>query len=470
MTPLITKFNSNSVLYDSLGDVTQKYISMIYDHQYIYFLMDNTGGVIIYDTLTEEISSINLINKVTENNSIVLHKNQLYGFNGYNAKKFVNDTVLYIKDNNKLIQESYNREINVTHLYSSTQIRDFMIDEDMNYYVIHNKNTISKFTKDRILLYTTTINAYNSALSSLLVSDNVIDILKIDMIREYTDNGVKSYPIILGRVQNEILNIRSGELFLAKFDETTQSISYAAFAGLTGEYIPYGNVKRINYNLTNYDYLRNTYSNDNILNFRVTLKNVYNNKDKKVINIPINTHLFKSESHHFAFRFDGMNGIISVFCDGKEIQSVNIEKGKYIFQDILNESISVGNTYFYNNITLDKYLNQPNYYFVNNSSIKHFKMYKKALTNNEIDFHIHYNNGVQDLIISLPCDQRNELDGIERQFRLDTTGNKSNKVNIIVKNSQLTNESLQNKLKLIIEEKLKKTLPITTVINNIEFR
>jgi hypothetical protein len=53
---------------------------------------------------------------------------------------------------------------------------------------------------------------------------------------------------------------------------------------------------------------------------------------------------------------------------------------------------------------------------------------------------------------------------------LDTTGNKSNKINIIIKNSQITNTNLQNQLKNIIAEKLKKTLPITTTINNIEFR
>jgi hypothetical protein len=77
---------------------------------------------------------------------------------------------------------------------------------------------------------------------------------------------------------------------------------------------------------------------------------------------------------------------------------------------------------------------------------------------------------MKDLIVSLPCDQRNELDGIERQFKLDTTGNKSNKINIIIKNSQLTNSIVQNHMKDIIFEKLQKLLPITTTINNIEFR
>jgi hypothetical protein len=281
---------------------------------------------------------------------------------------------------------------------------------------------------------------------------------------------LSSYPIILGRVQNTLQSIRSGELFLAKFDEITKDVFYAGLIGLTGEYVPYGDIKRINYNLTNYDYLKNTYKNNNTLTFKAILKNVYNNKERISVEIPIDISSFKGETHHFAFRIDGIEGTISVFCDGREIQTVNIQKGKYIFQNLLNDNISIGNTYFYNHNTLEKYLKQQNYYYINNSNIKQFKLYNKALTNNEIDFLIYKKIDMKDLIVSLPCDQRNELDGIERQFKLDTTGNKSNKINIIVKNSQITNVDLQNQLKDIIIEKLKKSLPITTTINNIEFR
>jgi hypothetical protein len=77
---------------------------------------------------------------------------------------------------------------------------------------------------------------------------------------------------------------------------------------------------------------------------------------------------------------------------------------------------------------------------------------------------------MDDLVASLPCDQRNELDGIERQFKLDTSGNKSNNINILIKNSKITNPVLQNKFKELISERIKKIIPITTKINNIEFR
>ena len=431
------------------------------------------GNIVVYNTNTENTYTLKL-NYSCDIFSILKYENILYGFNGYDAKPFVEDTVLYVKDNNKLVQESYNKIVNVTHLESSTEIRDFMIDDDNNYYVLHNKNVISKFSKDRILKYTfSVVPAVSSIFNSLSVMPNdEIELLKIDYVREYTNNGLSSYPIILGKIKNGTGDslLAPAQMFLGKIDEINKTIFEASFVPLTGEYYSYGDTRRINYNLTNYEYLKNNYKKKEELTFKVVLQNIYNDRDLIRLEIPISTHLFKSENHHFAFRMDGVNGTVSVFVDGKEIKTVNIQKGRYIFQDIFTDSMNVGRTYFNNNISLSEYLNQPNYYYVNNTRLKRFKIFNKALTNNEIEFQMFNGINMQDLVVSLPCDQRNELDGIERQFKLDTSGNKSNKINLIVKNSQITNTILQNHLKDLILEKLKKVLPITTTINNIEFR
>lgn len=470
--PHITKFNSNVVLFDSLGFVLNNYISLTYDKENIYFLMNENGYVIGYNTITEQVSSINV--PIYEPvYGITKYKDNLYGFGGYEVKRFTDDTVLYIKDNNKLVQESYiNNEVKVTHLQSSSEIRDFLIDKDYNYYVIHAKNKISKFTKDRILLYSVQIKPnIDTVFNTLSVMPNdEIELFKIDYVREYTNDGLKEYPVLLGNIKNGTAILSSNEMFLAKFDDDTQTVTEASFLSLTGKYYLFGDSNKINYNLTNYEFLKNKYPSKKELVFNVVLKNVYNNRDEIRVTIPISTEGFLSEYHHFAFRLDGVNGKISVFCDGKEIKTVDIQKGQYIFQEIFDESINIGNTYFHNNISLDQYLQQKNYYYLNNSKMKQFKFYKKALSNNEIDFLVYNNIHMDDLVVSLPCGQRNEIDTIERQFKLDISGNKSNKINIIVKNSKITNNIVKEKLKTIIEEKLKKVLPLTTTINNIEFR
>jgi len=504
MIPLLTKFNSDSVIYDSIGNSSNSYISLTYDRKFLYFLKDTTGTVIRYNGVVEEYTELPKIytsdtteyiytEETTDTpvnevyiktadsvHSIMKYKGSLYGFSGYDAKKFVGDTVLYIQDNNKLIQESFDRQLKLTHLSSSSYISDFFIDDDMNYYVLHNKNVISKFTKDRILIYSATITpSVSTVFNELAVMPNdEITLLKIDYVREYTNEGFKEYPILLGCIHDGTAVLKPNELFLCKLDESQTNtflqnlniVSYATFLGLTGSYYPYESPNKIKYNLTNYEYLKNRYPSKNEIVFRIVLTNVYNNHDKIDIEIPINTDSFTSEYHHFTFKLDAINGFISVFCDGREIKTVEISKGQYIFQDIFKDSFTIGKTYFHNSENLDTYLNQPNYYYINNSSIKQFKIYKRALSQSEIDYHIYRGSDMRDLVVSLPCDQRNELDGIERQFKLDTNGSKSNKINIIVKNSQVTTLKLQEEMKTIIIEKLKKILPITTTINNIEFR
>lgn len=470
--PLIKKFNCGSVLYDSVGEEYNTYISFTSDNEILYFLLTNTGYVISYNTDTEVVSSFSITNSENEMYSIISYKNKLYGFNGYNVKLFVDNSVLYIKDDNKLIQETIDERTTVIHLSSQTKITDYFIDDENNYYVLHAENKISKFTKERIPLYTITISPIpDSVFNALGVMPNdTITLLKIDYIREYTDMGLSAYPIVLGRINDGTSVLSAGQLFLAKIDETNKVANYAQFLDCVDNYIPYSEYNKINYNLTNYNYLKNKYTSENELVFKLILKNVFNNKDIIKVEVPIDISLFKTEYHHFAFRLDGIEGIVDVFCDGKIIKTVEIQKGQYIFQDIINDSINVGNTYFNNNISLSEYLNQRNYYFINNCKMKQFKLYKKALTNSEIEFHVYNGIKMNDLIVSLPCDQRNELDGIERQFKLDTTGNKTNKINIIIKNSNINNTILREEMKKIISDKIKKVLPATITINNIEFK
>jgi hypothetical protein len=506
MLPLITRFNSNAVLYDSIGDRTNNYLSMAYDNSnFIYFLLQSDGTVYEFDkiTKTERLVDIDFsselpsvvdpdVIKIPQKykklhlkigdpvNSIILNKNNLYGFEGFNVKKFTDNTVLYIKNNNTLIQESFDRQLKNILIQSSSRIIDFLIDDDFNYYVLHNKNQITKFNSKRIPLYKTTIRPTLSTVFNNLgiLANDEIELFKIDYVREYTKDGLKSYPIILGNIKNGSKTIKPNELFLGKIDETvvgtlTQDlniVSYANFTGLTANNLTYGSYDRTNYVLTNYEFLRNNYVSKDELVFRVVLENSFNNSEKNIVEIPISKKYFTTEYHHLAFRIDGIESLITVFCDGKEIQTVGIQKGQYIFQDLVRENMTIGKTYFHNNQTLDNVLNQPNYYYINNVKVKQFKMYKKALSNNEIEYHVYYGNKLNDLVVSLPCDQRNELDGIDRQFKLNTTGNKSNKINIIIKNSNITNDYVQQEMKAIILDKLQKVLPSTVTINEIDFR
>ena len=261
--------------------------------------------------------------------------------------------------------------------------------------------------------------------------------------------------------------------FFGKIDEKTQSLSSITILPITRSYFEFGDVRKYNTKLTNYSFLRRTYKKPNphsTLLFKTKLINIYNNRDIQVIEIPYDVSKFSSGYHHLAFRIDAVKGFLCLFVDGVEVSRVSIPAAQYIFQDITHESLGVGATYFYNNVPLFKQLKQNNFYFIDNCKIKQFKIYDKALSDNEIRFHTYNGISVDDLVVSFPCDQRAGLDQIERQFTLNVSGHKSNSVNIIIKNSTITNPTLQTYIKDAVIEKLKKVLPATTKIADITFQ
>ena len=77
---------------------------------------------------------------------------------------------------------------------------------------------------------------------------------------------------------------------------------------------------------------------------------------------------------------------------------------------------------------------------------------------------------MQDAVLSLPSDQRNELDQIERVFKLNVPANKSNNINILIKNSQINDTNIQDQLKVIIRDRLQQILPANVNINEITFK
>ena len=76
---------------------------------------------------------------------------------------------------------------------------------------------------------------------------------------------------------------------------------------------------------------------------------------------------------------------------------------------------------------------------------------------------------IQDLTISLPCGMRNLTDNIKIMNSINTNlKNKSNIVDINIKNLNISSD-VSNELKNIMLGNITKTLPKTTVINDVKF-
>ena len=281
---------------------------------------------------------------------------------------------------------------------------------------------------------------------------------------EYTSAGKVTYPIVLGSTDTQ-------QLFLARLDELSATVTYAKMIPASGYPYLFGDDYRLNYNLTNYNNLVQKYAKiKNTLTFKLTLKNIYNNRDIHRVSMPIDISKFTTGSHHFAFRLDTVNGVVSIFVDGKVLKEAQIPKADFTFQDIAYDSMCLGTTYFSNNLTLPQKLNQPDRYMINNCRIKQFKMYDKALDNNSLRYLTYNNSSMGNLMVSLPCGQRNEIEQIERIFSFNVPGSKSNSINVVIKNSDVNNADIQNQIKDVVVERLKKVLPATTKINQITFK
>jgi len=474
--PKMVKFYANGAQFDAIGqkDVNYKYIYC--DKIHIYFLIDTSGLVYKFNTVTEETTTeqaINIVSTIT--NSIIVVDEIIYGFEGETAKIYDSETALYIKDNTNLVKarldglptQNFGGSNQQYLLKSKTGIIDYLINSDLSYVVIHGNNRVSKFDKTNTLIYTNTI-------------PDITYCMHIDKVHEYTAKGLEEYYVIMGTLSSGGNNI-----ILTKFNDTANCADCSTTSSsITGYFLntttlPISSDSRCystqtnnpnftRFNLTNYDYLRRTYP-TNVFTFKVKLKNIYNNKDVLDVEIPIDKCKYTSGNHHFCLRVDSVVGTITVFVDGKVLKTVNIQPGKYIFQDIIQDSIGVGSTYFYNNIMLPEYLNQKHNYFINGVKIKQFKLFNKSLTDDQVRFLAFNNIQMSDLIGSVPADQRNAIDSIDRQFKLSVPGNKSNSINIKIKNCNIESSTILNNLKDVIREKLKDVLPVNVNINDISF-
>lgn len=474
--PKMVKFYANGAQFDSIGQINVNYKYIYYDKNYIYFLIDTTGLVYKFNTTTEETTVEQAINNSSlTTNSIIVYNEIIYGFEGETAKIYDSETALYIKDNINLVKarldgsasQNFGGNNKQFLLKSQTGIIDYLINSDLSYITIHGNNRVSKFDKTNTLIYTNTI-------------PDIDYCMHIDKVHEYTAKGLEEYYVIMGTLSsggnNIILTKFNDTANCADCDTTTSSIT-GYFSNTTT--LPISSDSRCNstqtnnpnfvrYNLTNYDYLRRTYP-DKVLTFKVKLKNIYNNRDILDVEIPIDKCKYTSGNHHFCLRLDSVAGTITVFVDGKVFKTVNIQPGKYIFQDIIQDSIGVGSTYFYNNIMLSKYLNQKNNYFIDGAKIKQFKLFNKSLTDDQVRFLAFNTIQMGDLIGSVPADQRNAIDSIDRQFKLSVPGNKSNSINIKIKNCNINSPIILDNLKDVIREKLKDVLPVNVNINDITF-
>lgn len=403
--------------------------------------------------------------------SVYRYNDRLYRIPGDRVKvDGVNTDIIYFIYNrrqllrynfreNKVIKFAVTNEPDGMNDPGGPFITDYGIDTSQNIIIAYG-NKVAGFTNKRESLFTV-------SLSSVGLQNNVIT--SVDFTRGYyLDKPLKDDIRLLtvgpDKLQTIVSINRNADNLLLQTTQTDLIADEAIYSDFNAG-IAYNVYPRLP--LTNFNYLLRD-SSSNSLRFDLTLVNYLSSEDIINKSISIDLETIDIGYHTFTYRFDSIQGNISLFVDGTLFKNLTVSPGKYKIQDIFADDFFVGTTGFLNGVDLATYLQQPGAFYINNLYIKNFFLYNKAVSDDEIIALNLYNKPIDDVVLSIPCGQKNNMEEIERYFKYSGSGS-SGTINIYLNNLNIQNQTFRNNIKNVILQEAKNTLPAGVSINDIKF-
>lgn len=423
------------------------YLDYHHKGEHIYFLTSTGTTYIDYNTTSNLYVSGDITvfaSNETTPVGIYYHKGVVYGFESVNLKKdsrnylygiYTDDIVLRY-----LLDEPF--EDSVLFARSNTTIKDINVDNEDNVWMLHNSYELTKVDKNRKLL------GNMSFLDTLTCYD-------IDFVNEYKIDGSNYfYPIVLATdADKNVYTIKDFD-FNVNTNITTQAINCV----YNGE----------EQDTTGYNEFIDSVDYKNI-NFELKLVNIFNYLDKQDVkfSIPINNLSRFSNTLCFSYSNDGK---ASLYLNGVLVDSVNVDQYKYIGNIFVKDNIVIGTIPFHNNTILGDFLDIPSYGKLNNTTITDFRIYNRGLNDTEIKT-LFLNSGspIQPLATSLPCGQRNDIEEIQSVIKLSQPVSKSNVIDVMVKNTGITDTILQDQLATSIVNEINNSLPGDVTVRDVNF-
>ena len=439
------------------------YSNFLQEDTKITFLLDRDGNCIeviknnlaytsVYATILPTYTlAVPTQSQLKYANSILRYNDVLYRVPGDKVRFERSDStiVYYVVQNRHLVQHKLNENKAVVFLTARSFITDFNLDENNNVIVAY-KQQINKYSPNRVFLGTQSIPTLDSTLSACKIID-------VDIVKEYTSTGVNRFTTLLVEKENS-------ELIFIKSTNNNLTISNT---GLTGRFTPFSSTSQKRYTQTNFNYI-NTTNTTNSIKFDLTLTNYLSSEDTLNVTTEFNLDAIDPGEHTFTYRFDAMQGNITLFVDGSIYSNKNITPGKYKIRNVFKEGIWVGATGFTNGITLADYLLQPGYYFTDNLKLKNLFIFDRSLQDEEIQALNMYNTTINDISLSIPAGQRNNIEEIQRIFKFSPASSSKN-IDVCIKNLKINNDLFKQNISNSILLQAKSLLPVGVTINNIKF-
>ena len=450
------KFETENTIYG--------YVGYLMEENEIHFLLDG-GAIWTLDINTLEVARATAkefpaykgIYDADTYKGLVKYKNELYYLPSNNVKYEDSNTVFYTLSN-----YVYKHELNINPVIfceSSKVVNDITIlDKEI---FVGTKNNIYRFTTTGLPL-----SVYNLSAADTILSGG--NILALDVVNEYIAGENRKYV-------NALCSTSTGNL--AVYKDATQifpgSSSVNEFLTLSGVSTQPSSQDVANSGgrsltkLTNYNRINQLY-NSTSLDFKLTLQNYLNTEDKLTKTISFTLSDLDVGFHTFTYRYDSIQGNATLYVDGALYENQTFQPGKYYIQNTYNDELYVGTAGFFNGIDLAEYLKQPTYYYINNLQLKNFYVFDKALSTTQIYALDLIETKINNLVISLPCGQRNNKEEIERFYKFGRY-NSSKSVDIVVKNLNTSNQDVLSLIKNNILNEARQILPVGVNINDVKF-
>jgi hypothetical protein len=459
-----------------------------------YTTLDTNTGNLKVSTAVQFISSTTpyLLRSIHEYNGIV------YGFQGDRVK--IKGTTLYNLISNARI-ESYNLNLTgVSDIFveSNTYIEDFNVDDNGKVYVLHNSNKlaiidsnrkfisdttlIQGFTSHRIDFVSDFVNGKRQMYPIILLSDEQLnywlmdytpalsatptqlpEISKFNDLFDYNNSYRIAYPedtpLFLGDYNSYVGDLSNGSTSV-QMQAIINELADGTYDNFLATVKPQS--------LTNYNYYINNTS-YKTLNFDMKLKNIYNPSDVTNLQYSIELDKLSDYSNNICVMYDDKEGEYSIYINYNKLFSQVVDKSKYTFNVLLNNSFYIGTLGFYNNITLAQFVKIPGFLYGGDFKVKNLRYFNSKLTTEQIQGLFLQNAGVSHTYITLPCGQRNNNETIKTLFKFTQPYIKSNSINVLVKNTNITTQTLQREISGNIVNNLQDTLPGDVTINSVKF-
>ena len=456
--------NKNVEIYATSPGVDNdfaKFRGSDYDEEYAYILTE--GKVFKANLESGNISDISLGDDVpfvygpgtgstiVGSSAINLYDGKLF-FTPSSISKRIDDDIYYLKNNLIYKWSDIDRTSKVDTVFSSSGvINNFNIDIDKNIWILYMDNRYAKFDSNLVF-----------QASGILTNPSSKN-LRIDFSNVIEEGEVVQYAYVTtlsGGLSNrlEVYKINTQGKILSSFSSQISQINNAA------------DIKF--YPLTQSDYLREyvkpKYPGSSI-NLKVKLSNVFNERNKELVNLVYNLSSLSPGYHNFAVRFDSYGGTAYLIIDGQIVSFKEFKPRKYQFSDIAKRPFIIGAAPYTGTTPLFEYLND-NSFNVYNCKLKNFYLYNAPLNYFDICFHTRESDNIEDIEFNLPCGHKSLLEEVERYFKFRSPGNKSTVMNIVLKNSGISKKDLQEEVEKRILNLLNKTVPAYVKLGSIKWK